>query len=1653
MVGDGVSAKALLSTGEFHMVPSRIFRLVNFSVFVFLAAFGHVQIADAQWTYRVATDPYIRNVFAFANTPAAGTHTLYVGTLTDGVYKVTDTGNQTTVWQKINNALPVVQARTLSAIDINTLYAGTDGAGLFKTSDANAAATWTAINGGGASALGCANIRSFNFDATMPRTLIVGTSCRNNSGLYKSIDDGATWNRLGNGVGITKLPDDVAVSSLLRDVPSNTWFLATSNYGIFKSIDAGVTWASANTNITAPNGTLNAFNVQFTSAAPMAGITPINLMAYVHGSGIYRSTDTGATWTLNNANLPAGFAAMGGIQKESNTAIYIGLDKQGVYKTIDGGLNWAPWANTANDNRTQLARTVTPVAGASTPTYYFGTIDGVGKAVDSQVNLTANTNQVNGVNYNGGGGRINAITHDRDTPYKAYVTGPTLYQIGYVYGDCSAGCSPLDTGVTGNTIEGAAYQDQTNPAVLYVTTSNRGIFKSTNSGALFSAINNGLPSMIGQSSRLAIDASNSQILYLGLSDAAGVFKSTDGGTNWLASNNGLATADARSINTVTLDPNNSAIVYAATDAGLYKSIDSGASWTLKYSATDSGGSLLPVNAARVRIGNSQELYIANNHANANGTLTTSSGIHKSTNGGDTWTKILGSQAASQVRVLANGDIYAGISANVGNPAVWLSTDGGTSFTPYSGGLNGSDIRSFGVAADSSAVMSLALENGMYTHNTAGPPPSVALSATITEAPGIFSRVFLGYQTVNTTSPGKAVTITNISATPASIVAFGFSNQDNFNIQSHDCPLAPLTLAAGASCTVNVNFTPNFGGFSTDTLLTAGPVSGVAVSLSGYGIQSGQSALAVANFPGMVPAYPTFYTQQTTREITFGNQAIGTSRTIVLTLRNFGSAVATFNFTGVSAPMSVGSTCGGSIVAGGSCQLSINYAPTAAGITNQTLNINHNSPFPIQSPSIPFLLYGIAENPATDGSLIASFGTGTSPGGAGKAFVSFGPYGTEFVDRLALQSDGKVIALMWARKAVEDGIAVAGVARLNADGTLDTTWGSAGYVRLAPAATNAFFNGTAGLYVLSSGKVIVAFASATTGAPNPDMVITRLLSDGTVDTTFGIGGSTVVANLGFMRLEIYADDRMLATGNTDPVNNNKMGLVRLNADGSLDASFGNAGRADVVVPDVIQLANTQSLIRTRFAADGKIFVMYSYGVGSARDIAVYKLTTSGAIDTSWGTGGRVNVAATNLEDNARNMRVQSDGKILLTSRTERASGSGTYQGVLVRLNPDGTPDTLFGTAGVVTTSIGPSTNFFGPLQVMADGKILVAGRRNCGGSCLSGTDSVIIRYNPDGTLDTSFGTGGILAIVITVNFENINDMQLMGDGTIVAGGQVSQFDVDRGSGPTSGSVVDNGFVVKVKNTVGAALLNLTVTVTGSGSVTSSPLGINCGNVCVASFAPATMVTLTAATSGGSVFAGWSGGGCAGTGACVVTLTMATNVTATFTGGVAMLVAVQSRKVHAGVTYDLPITIGVPINGAITVEPRLIGAGHKIVFQFDQTIAAMLPGSVTTTAGTATATASGNQEVIVTLTGVADNQRATISLSNVNGNGTTGTVSMGFLVGDVSSSQRVNASDISAVKARAAGVVTPQNFKYDLNASGAINSQDMSLVKARSGLSIP
>ena len=193
----------------------------------------------------------------------------------------------------------------------------------------------------------------------------------------------------------------------------------------------------------------------------------------------------------------------------------------------------------------------------------------------------------------------------------------------------------------------------------------------------------------------------------------------------------------------------------------------------------------------------------------------------------------------------------------------------------------------------------------------------------------------------------------------------------------------------------------------------------------------------------------------------------------------------------------------------------------------------------------------------------------------------------------------------------------------------------------------------------------------------------------------------------------------------------------------------------------------------------------------------------------------------------------------------------------------------------------------------------------------------------------------------------------------------------------------------------------------------------------------------AASPGSAVGGASGGGGGG-------------------GGTVTLTGVVSRKVHgAAGTFDIAIDSTQPITSSVTVEPRQIGAGHKVVFQFSGAVTSV--GSVTVldasnaAIGSATAAVVGST-VEVTITGVPDAKRVRISLANVNGAGVAASASIGFLVGDVNNSRTVTSADVNRVKGKVGSAVTSSTFIHDVTVSGAIDASDLSATKLRSGLSI-
>jgi uncharacterized delta-60 repeat protein len=284
----------------------------------------------------------------------------------------------------------------------------------------------------------------------------------------------------------------------------------------------------------------------------------------------------------------------------------------------------------------------------------------------------------------------------------------------------------------------------------------------------------------------------------------------------------------------------------------------------------------------------------------------------------------------------------------------------------------------------------------------------------------------------------------------------------------------------------------------------------------------------------------------------------------------------------------------------------------------------------------------------------------------------------------------------------------------------------------------------------------------------------------------------------------APDGKIVLGGLDSTQPSNTALIftRLTADGIVDPGFGASGRTDVLLADAVQGGTPQLEVTS-----GGIVYAYSYGAGAARDFALFRLTANGLPDGTWGTAGRVNIAPTNRQDDLRATRLQGDGKILMLSRTARAAFSNRQEFLLARVDSNGLLDGSFGTGGVVETLVSPvvasGNDFASAVRVLAGGAIIVAGRYNC--VCATGQDIVVMRYLSNGTLDPTFGNGGIKTIALSrvtdsVNSANALDIDI--DGNIVIGGDIAYVDLDRSSA-TVDSPVGTAHVMKLLS-VGSAI---------------------------------------------------------------------------------------------------------------------------------------------------------------------------------------------------------------------------------------------------------
>ena len=279
------------------------------------------------------------------------------------------------------------------------------------------------------------------------------------------------------------------------------------------------------------------------------------------------------------------------------------------------------------------------------------------------------------------GGAVRALAIDPSTPTTVYAG---VYYGGGVFKSTNGGTSwtAVNSGLPNTYINTLAI-DPFTPATLYAGTSSRGVFKSTNGGTSWTAVPGLTDSNVNA---LAIDPSTPATLYAG-TYYGGVCKSTNGGTSWTAANSGLTNTHVYAL---AIDPSVPATLYAGTwGGGVFKSTDGGSTWA----AVNSGLTDMYLQALAIDPSTPATLYAG----------TQNGGVFKSTNGAASWTAVNSGLTSTGVLALAI-DPSAPATLYAGGGGVFKSTNGGTSWTAVKSGLTYTGV--YAVAIDPSTPATL-----------------------------------------------------------------------------------------------------------------------------------------------------------------------------------------------------------------------------------------------------------------------------------------------------------------------------------------------------------------------------------------------------------------------------------------------------------------------------------------------------------------------------------------------------------------------------------------------------------------------------------------------------------------------------------------------------------------------------------------------------------------------------------------------------------------------------------------------------------------------------------------------------------------------------------------------------------------------------------
>jgi uncharacterized delta-60 repeat protein len=381
--------------------------------------------------------------------------------------------------------------------------------------------------------------------------------------------------------------------------------------------------------------------------------------------------------------------------------------------------------------------------------------------------------------------------------------------------------------------------------------------------------------------------------------------------------------------------------------------------------------------------------------------------------------------------------------------------------------------------------------------------------------------------------------------------------------------------------------------------------------------------------------------------------------------------------------------------------------------------------------------------------------------------AFGTGGKVVTDLAGEFDDANAVAVQPNGRIVAAGFAVAGtglpdfaLTRYRADGTLDPGFGAGGKVILDFAGLG--LGDQVRALAVRPGDRIVAAGSTTTGDFSADFALARFRADGTLDPGFGSGGKVATDFAGgsdeVRGLAVQADGKLVAAGSVATGEAGEtFGLARYHPNGALDTSFGAGGKVTTDFGDGFDRAQAVAV-----QADGKIVAAGLAAVGPDVVFALVRYLPDGTLDAGFGTGGRVTTRFDGFFNEANAVVVQADGRIVAAGGLTTGATSAM---ALAGYRPDGSLDPGFGSGGRVTTDFNGS-GAAAALVALAGGRLVAAGN---GAGSGTGQDFALARYRRNGTLDPGFGAGGKVTTDFGGGTDVAHALAVQADGKLVAAG--------------------------------------------------------------------------------------------------------------------------------------------------------------------------------------------------------------------------------------------------------------------------------------------